>query len=299
MAELDELDQSLALAQAGLAAPPGVKERVRAKLAAATMPPEVTPPVGAGSRPSQGAGMPSSALGAARHGVPTWGALALTGLGFVAGYWFAPRPTATPDAQARQTTAVPTKPVSIESPAPSESPHAESLPGNSRVGEEAAPSVEAAAARGELADGAQKARAKARAARRSATPEGLARELALLRRAERAIRAGNAELAVALLDQLDREHPKSQFLQEREAARLLADCERSPQGALGGAARSAASERARLYLGSHPASVYSERIQNLCGLDASAARTRAKDAHASEAQPLAPDGAEGSAERGH
>jgi hypothetical protein len=102
-----------------------------------------------------------------------------------------------------------------------------------------------------------------------------------------------------LLDQLDREHRTPQLLEEREAARLLADCERSARGALGDSAPSAASERARQYLGAHPASVYSERIRALCGLDTSAARTRTNAARALETQPLAPDAAEGSAQRGH
>jgi hypothetical protein len=84
-------------------------------------------------------------------------------------------------------------------------------------------------------------------------------ELALLSRAERALRAGEAALALTFLDELDRHHPRSTLLEERTAARLLADCMREAPGA---------SERAERFLHDHRVSVYSDRLQSTCALAA-------------------------------
>jgi hypothetical protein len=49
-------------------------------------------------------------------------------------------------------------------------------------------------------------------------------ELALLARAERAVRADNSALALALIDELEARFPSSRLLEERRAVELLAHC---------------------------------------------------------------------------
>jgi hypothetical protein len=80
-------------------------------------------------------------------------------------------------------------------------------------------------------------------------------ELALLRRAERAARADNSALALALIAELEERYPRSEFLEERKAIELIAHC---AAGATDGAAR------AEHFIRSHPHSVYAGRIAELC-----------------------------------
>jgi hypothetical protein len=82
-------------------------------------------------------------------------------------------------------------------------------------------------------------------------------ELALLRRCERALRAQNADLALALLRELDERYRDTRFAEERRAARVLAHC-------LG--RDDAASELAQAFLRERPSSVYSKRIVETCRL---------------------------------
>jgi hypothetical protein len=104
---------------------------------------------------------------------------------------------------------------------------------------------------------AQARRTSARAAA-SSTQDPFAEELALLERAERAIRSDQAALALSFLDELDQRFPKSSLLEERTAARVLADC------ALG---EPLARARAERYLRDRQASVYADRVRRLCKLD--------------------------------
>jgi hypothetical protein len=85
-------------------------------------------------------------------------------------------------------------------------------------------------------------------------------ELTLLSRVERALRAGEAALALTFLDELDRRVPRSTLLEERSAARRLADCMLEAPGA---------PARAAQFLREHRASVYSARLQSTCALGAS------------------------------
>jgi len=86
-------------------------------------------------------------------------------------------------------------------------------------------------------------------------------ELALLARAERAVRAGNSALALVLIAELEARFPRSGFLEERRAIELVAHC-----SARAGDARS----RAERFLREHPRSVYAERVAELCPLEPAA-----------------------------
>jgi hypothetical protein len=80
-------------------------------------------------------------------------------------------------------------------------------------------------------------------------------ELALLQRAERAVRAENSALALMLTGELDARHPRSELLEERRAIELMAHCV---------AHATDARPRAERFLRAHPRSVYAERVQQLC-----------------------------------
>ena len=80
-------------------------------------------------------------------------------------------------------------------------------------------------------------------------------ELALLQRAERAVRAGNAALGLALIAELEAGYPRSKLLEERRAVELMAHC-------AAGATDSRA--RAERFLREQPRSIYAVRIDELC-----------------------------------
>lgn len=81
------------------------------------------------------------------------------------------------------------------------------------------------------------------------------RELALLRRAERAVRGDDSALALALIGELEEHYPRSSLLEERRAVELLAYCV---------AGASDARARAQRFLREHPRSVYAGRIAEKC-----------------------------------
>jgi hypothetical protein len=85
----------------------------------------------------------------------------------------------------------------------------------------------------------------------------------LLARTERAIRSGEAPLALALLGELDQKFPVPALREEREAARVLAGC--VLPGAVADDRARAPAER---FIGAHPASVYADRVRESCGLAA-------------------------------
>jgi hypothetical protein len=80
-------------------------------------------------------------------------------------------------------------------------------------------------------------------------------ELALLRRADRAVRGDEAALALALIGELDAHHPESKLLEERRAIELLAFCQ---------AGSTDARLRTERFLLAHPHSVYAGRIREAC-----------------------------------
>lgn len=97
-------------------------------------------------------------------------------------------------------------------------------------------------------------------------PNAFAGELALLSRADRAIRAGEAELALSFVNELDLRYPDSKLTEERGAARIMAECALAAPGAVA---------RAERFLSDHPASVYSDRVLRSCGIEVAPARDRA------------------------
>lgn len=289
MTELEELDQRLDLARAGLSSTPGAKARVEARLVARG--------AFAAGRARRRDDVPEAARRGlppvARRGAPQLVGAALMAVSFAAGYGLR-------DVQAPDEPAPVAPPVVVrggERAAVIEAPPSE--PARERVASaddaaSALPPLDAAGAADDIDDDAAASAAEsgarppprhARAAKRrrdaapasgaTATPRfdaeaaptagasderaSISSELALLRRAERAIRAGDPTLALILLDRLEREHPASRLTEERAAARILVECARA--GAL-------ARPEARRFLERHPSSVYSDRINRACELTA-------------------------------
>lgn len=89
-------------------------------------------------------------------------------------------------------------------------------------------------------------------------PNDSAAELALLERIDRALRNSDPALARALLGELEASQPRTHFSEERNAARIMADCL---------AGERSARESAGRFLEAHPASVYASRLRALCRLD--------------------------------
>jgi hypothetical protein len=86
--------------------------------------------------------------------------------------------------------------------------------------------------------------------------ESLAVEVRALRNAERALRDGNPGLALVFLDQLDRDVPKGQLTEERDAAATLARCARGD--------RPIGVDLAGDFAERHPGSVYQARVGQAC-----------------------------------
>ena len=89
-----------------------------------------------------------------------------------------------------------------------------------------------------------------------AAAESLAVEVRALRNAERALRDGNPGLALAFLEELDRQVPHGQLTEERDAAATLARCARGdhPIGV----------DLASDFIERYPASVYRARVKETC-----------------------------------
>jgi hypothetical protein len=99
------------------------------------------------------------------------------------------------------------------------------------------------------------------------TDDALAEEIALLERVERAIRAGEPNLALALLAELDREVAVAALPEERAAARVLALCVRAGARSHGSPEATEARASAERFLAASPASVYADRIASSCPSD--------------------------------
>ena len=85
-----------------------------------------------------------------------------------------------------------------------------------------------------------------------------AAELALLERAERAIRARHPALALALIEELDQRRPRSPLQEERRSIELMAHCQAQGPG-------SQTAQRRESFMREYPESAYSARIAAECG----------------------------------
>ncbi|MEO8182458.1 MAG: hypothetical protein ABI895_26780 [Deltaproteobacteria bacterium] len=251
MTESAAVERTLAAARAAFVAPGAARARLRAGLQASGAFGATTalPPA-----PSPGA------IG--RVGVAPWTVSVLVALGFAAGYWLghapapgsvaSPTPAAAALSPAALSAAALAPPERALAPVPVvETPVAPtSNPRVARSSDETRPSAERAHA----------PRPRSRAGLRSAPSSpanGFAQELALLQRAERALRAGEAALSLSLVGELERRYPASTLSEERAAVRILAECSADLPGAR---------TRAERFLGARLASVYTDRVRRVCEL---------------------------------
>lgn len=291
MAEREDLRRTLALAKEGLLAPPAARARVRARLGEGGL--------GSGIDPIAGAAAASaSASGAVRAAWRSLGwMLAGVSVGLCSGYWLGYQRVGASLAERGATLdAVHASATSgLETPSSAANGSAASPAGFRAPADGAAAPTAASAAPAATGDvshragaspssgdapravgvppapqtvhqrstSAEGARATPRPAPDGESRDRFAAEVALLARVERAIRGGEAALALALLEQLDREFPSSPLRVERAAARVLARCEASHSGS---AAERAAGQSAARELLSQGSSVYAGRVRELCGL---------------------------------
>lgn len=237
------VDRTLVEARTSFVAPPGARARVRARLEAGGA---FGVPRGAGN---VGGSALVRSIGVARSTVAV-----LVGLGFGAGYWLGfqhSRPAeADRVASIEHVEVAPRAVEAVEVGANPSAPVAPDSHGEPPAAEPAEPLAT------ELPAVVEKAPRRAhRAAPRASRAGGDEAELALLQRAERALRAGEAELALSFVSELEQRYPASPFREERGAARIMAEC------ALG---RPGAGERAAIFLRERPASVYSDRVRQKC-----------------------------------
>jgi hypothetical protein len=85
-----------------------------------------------------------------------------------------------------------------------------------------------------------------------------AAELALLERAERAVRAKHPALALALIEELEQRRPRSPLQEERRSIELMAHCQAKGPG-------SDTAQRLDRFVRRYPESAYSARIAAECG----------------------------------
>jgi hypothetical protein len=295
----EAVDRSLAIARSALTAPPGAKARVRANLTARAAA-ETDP--GTASRTSK-ASTPGSAsiptLGS--KSAVTSGTVgsklttvALIGVSFVAGYWLGvfrstdPVGTGTSSAVAANPTntteaakAAAMRPADTAHLAPDTQPpvtasevaavrslSSSALPYRARTSD-ASTDGRSRVAR-EASNAPKRARPDPAIGSRASAPavDPMSEELALLRRADRAIRAGEAPLALSFINELDHRYPITTLLEERTAARVLAECALSELGAR---------RRAELFLSEHRGSVYGDRVRRSCEVELSTGAPRAAD----------------------
>lgn len=236
-------DELLARARAGLSPSPGDATRVRASVAAA---------LAATVAPGLDGTHAASAPGLASATRPGWSlrvlltsvTAAAMGAGAV-GYWMGH------DAgvRAARSSIVPSAPIQRDdAPAPHEAPD---------VAATAAPEARDEAPAGREAV----TRRPARLARGSRPPvmastASLEQEVRALRAIERALRDDDPRLALALLQQLDRDVPQGKLVEERRATSAIARCSLGdvPFGV----------DLAEDFAGDHPHSVYLGRVEQSC-----------------------------------
>lgn len=232
------LDRQLALTRAAYTPSAALRERVLARLDVG----EARPAAHATASAQKSPGLRSAAS-------RVLAGASLIGLGFAAGWsanaMRAPLPPLPPTPQL----AFDLSPIAPE-PAPMPELDAPSALASARV--PPAPAPRRAPAQGTTA----RDRSLGTATSPEAPTAGSTRdELVLLQRAERAIRADNSALALALIGELEESYPRSVLLEERRAIELMAHC---AAGATDGAVRAERFKR------EHSRSVYAERIAELC-----------------------------------
>jgi hypothetical protein len=287
MAERDELGRTLGLARKALRGPQAMKERLRAQLAGGALAARV-PDASA----SVGLLASGRRLLARRYHLAT--VTLLVGAGFGAGFWLGQLPPGgLQEDRAGSVTSAAPPPAALDAPELGSSrgalASAAALPtyGLASAGATGAPEATSAsnpeppraahdaAARATTSvtstSPATRRRPETRAAR-AASDDALLREVALLERVDRAIRAGEGGLAAALLDELDRSVPAPALRHERAAARVLARCVIARDGS--SSAQQQAHANAERLLAQDPTSVYADRIRAACALDGESTNPR-------------------------
>jgi hypothetical protein len=240
VADSRRVEQILAEARASYRAPPAVRERVRRELTA----------IGAFRGEESEPFHPAARLPDARvAGVSKPMVALLAGLTFIAGFWLGGRNAKQPSVPALPPAGAAPTPTVVTTPALNPTPTLSAPP----AGEAAAAELPAQVKRPAVADPPVK-----RADKPAEKRKTLSSELALLQRAEHAIRSGEPELALSFLADLDRRHPETQLGEERVAARLMARCARGDVPA---------KMEATQWLQERRASVYSDRVRELCELE--------------------------------
>jgi hypothetical protein len=234
------VDHYLALTRRALTPPPAFREQVQAHLQASQ--------AVLGALATRPARVDRGQLRLSQRASVVAGG-ALLALGFLAGYGLRPVVSEGPPAPPLpRMIAAPSEALEVAEPDPMAqvAPQATAVPPEAVLPSASNPWVPAA-------------RGRSRAQRNDTAPTppqlGPSDELALLQRAERAVRAENSALALMLTGELEERFPRSELLEERSAIELMAHCV-----ARGTDARS----RAERFLRAHPRSVYAERIALLC-----------------------------------
>jgi hypothetical protein len=286
MVKHDELGRTLALARQTLRGPRAMKERLRAQLTAGALAARVP----AASPESTGWLAAAQRLLVRRYHVAT--VTLLVGAGFGAGFWLGRLPSEglQDDRTPPATGAAPLGAVPTEAAVPAHGRSSAATAGASEATSgsngEPPPTTDAGAtatsdapvhdssrsaasattppATSSSATSATRRRLEPRPTR-AASDDALMREVALLERVDRAIRAGEGAIAAALLDELDRSVPTPVLRHERAAAGVLARCAAAPAG--GSSAQRQAHADAERFLARDPASVYADRIRAACPLD--------------------------------
>jgi hypothetical protein len=250
MIELDSVDHTLELARAELSPSGAAKARARAAIDIVQRPAAAT---GARALPAA-AGFWQALRASGKSGVLA--GVILASLSFAAGYSLrTPEPRAEAGTVARiepQGLALPSPPHVAVEPLPT-NPMPDTLPvlEDTRRGPPVAPAARAPR------------QSRKRAEPVPARPPALGDELALLRRVQRALRASDPSLALAVLDELDERYPDTALVEERQAAAVMAHC---------GLADPGSRRRAQSFLRDRPQSVYAERVRAACGVERPGAR---------------------------
>jgi hypothetical protein len=106
-----------------------------------------------------------------------------------------------------------------------------------------------------VANGKASSAARAPSVATSASPaDTLSEETRLLRDADQALRAGNAQRALSLLDEHATRYPRGALAPERNAERMIARCQLGQIEA----------STAQTYLAAHPSSAFTARIRDAC-----------------------------------